>query len=126
MSGFFETLASPLVNTPDSMDEVVDAALGEVMKTGGRPAATTATATTSATSEAQATDARAHRFEEVISNQRRESRQGNNRHTRFVKRNWGIADVVSGMRLLLIPALWAAALLGWGGLIGLGFVVAGF
>jgi hypothetical protein len=66
MSGFFETLASPLVNTPDSMDEVVDAALGEVMKTGGRPAATTATATTSATSEAQATDARATRIEEVI------------------------------------------------------------
>jgi hypothetical protein len=63
VSGFFETLASPLVNTPDSIEEVVDAAAGDVMKTGGRPAATT---TTSATSDALATDMKATRIDEVM------------------------------------------------------------
>jgi hypothetical protein len=58
-----ETLASPLVNTPDSIDEVVDAAAGDVMKTGGRPAVMT---TTNATSDAPATATRATRIDEVI------------------------------------------------------------
>lgn len=42
-----------------------------------------------------------------------------------MKRNWRIADVLSGMRLLLIPVVWVAALLGWGRLVGLGLLVAG-
>jgi phosphatidylglycerophosphate synthase len=42
-----------------------------------------------------------------------------------VKRKRGIADVLSGIRLLLIPAIWVAALLGWGRLVGLGLLVAG-
>jgi hypothetical protein len=63
VSGFFETLASPLVNTPDSNDEVVVEAAGDAMKTGGRPAATT---TTTATSKAPATETRATRIDEVM------------------------------------------------------------
>jgi hypothetical protein len=67
-----ETLASPLVNTPDSIEVVVDAAAGDVMKTGcARPAATTATATTRATNEAPATDTRATRIDEVMPGARR-------------------------------------------------------
>ena len=42
-----------------------------------------------------------------------------------MKRNWGIADVLSVIRLLLIPALWVATLLAWGRLVGLGLLVAG-
>ena len=42
-----------------------------------------------------------------------------------MKRSWRIADVLSGMRLLLIPVMWVAALLGWGRLVGLGLLVAG-
>jgi phosphatidylglycerophosphate synthase len=42
-----------------------------------------------------------------------------------VKRSWRIADVLSGMRLLLIPAVWIAALLGNGRLVGVGLLVAG-
>src|SRR5450759_1128810 len=64
VSGCLETLASPLVNTPGPTEVVVDAAAGDVMKTGcARPAATTATATTRATSEAPATDTRATRID---------------------------------------------------------------
>jgi hypothetical protein len=55
------------VNTPDSIEVVVDEAAGDVMKTGcPRPAATTAAATTTATSEAPATDASATRIEELM------------------------------------------------------------
>jgi CDP-diacylglycerol--glycerol-3-phosphate 3-phosphatidyltransferase len=42
-----------------------------------------------------------------------------------VKRHWRIADVLSGTRLVLIPAIWIAALLGNGRLVGVGLVVAG-
>jgi phosphatidylglycerophosphate synthase len=42
-----------------------------------------------------------------------------------VERNWGIASVLSGMRLLLIPVIWVAALHGNGRLVGLGLLVAG-
>jgi phosphatidylglycerophosphate synthase len=42
-----------------------------------------------------------------------------------VKRHWRIADVLSGTRLVLIPAVWIAALLGNGRLVGVGLVVAG-
>jgi phosphatidylglycerophosphate synthase len=46
-------------------------------------------------------------------------------HTRVVKPPWRIADVLSGVRLLLIPAIWVAALLGNGRLVGVGLLVAG-
>jgi phosphatidylglycerophosphate synthase len=46
-------------------------------------------------------------------------------HTRVVKRRWRIADVLSAARLLLIPAIWFAALLGNGRLVGVGLLVAG-
>jgi phosphatidylglycerophosphate synthase len=39
--------------------------------------------------------------------------------------SWRIADVLSGVRLLLIPTVWIAALLGNGRLVGLGLLVAG-
>lgn len=42
-----------------------------------------------------------------------------------MKRHWSIADVLSGMRLLLIPAVWVAALFGNGRLVGVGLLVAG-
>jgi phosphatidylglycerophosphate synthase len=42
-----------------------------------------------------------------------------------VKRRWPVANLMSGMRLLLIPAVWIAALLGNGRLVGLGLLVAG-
>jgi cardiolipin synthase (CMP-forming) len=42
-----------------------------------------------------------------------------------VKRHWPIADALSGMRMLLIPAIWVAALLGDGRLVGVGLLVAG-
>jgi phosphatidylglycerophosphate synthase len=42
-----------------------------------------------------------------------------------VKRSWRIADTLSGLRLLLIPALWLAALVGNGRLVGIGLLVAG-
>jgi phosphatidylglycerophosphate synthase len=42
-----------------------------------------------------------------------------------VKRRWRIADVLSGTRLLLIPAIWTAALLGNGRLVGVGLLFAG-
>jgi phosphatidylglycerophosphate synthase len=46
-------------------------------------------------------------------------------HTRVVKLHWRIANALSGMRVLLIPALWVAALLGNGRLVGVGLLVAG-
>jgi phosphatidylglycerophosphate synthase len=52
-------------------------------------------------------------------------RGGVTTHTRVVKRRWRIADVLSGTRLLLIPAIWIAALLGNGRLVGVGLLVAG-
>jgi len=42
-----------------------------------------------------------------------------------VKRDWRIADMLSGLRLLLIPALWLAALVGNGRLVGVGLLAAG-
>jgi cardiolipin synthase (CMP-forming) len=42
-----------------------------------------------------------------------------------VKPHWGIANALSGMRMLLIPALWIAALLGNGRFVGVGLLVAG-
>ena len=42
-----------------------------------------------------------------------------------MKRRWRIADVLSGTRLLLIPAIWIAALLGNGRLVGVGLLFAG-
>ncbi|HXN77591.1 MAG TPA: CDP-alcohol phosphatidyltransferase family protein, partial [Candidatus Dormibacteraeota bacterium] len=42
-----------------------------------------------------------------------------------MKGQWRVADVLSGMRLLLIPALWFAALFGNGRLVGVGLLVAG-
>ena len=42
-----------------------------------------------------------------------------------MNRRWRIADLLSGMRLLLIPALWIAAVLGNGLLVGMGLLVAG-
>jgi cardiolipin synthase (CMP-forming) len=42
-----------------------------------------------------------------------------------VKPHWGIANGLSGMRMLLIPALWIAALLGNGRFVGVGLLVAG-
>jgi phosphatidylglycerophosphate synthase len=42
-----------------------------------------------------------------------------------VKRRWPIANLMSGTRLLLIPAIWIAALLGSGRLVGVGLLVAG-
>ncbi len=38
---------------------------------------------------------------------------------------WRVADALSGMRLVLIPIIWLAALLGNGRLVGLGLIVAG-
>jgi phosphatidylglycerophosphate synthase len=57
--------------------------------------------------------------------QRFESRPGNTAHTRVVKTPWRIADVLSGTRLLLIPILSVAALLGNGRLVAIGLLVAG-
>lgn len=42
-----------------------------------------------------------------------------------MKARWGIADVLSGARLLLIPILWLAAVLGNGSFVGIGLLVAG-
>jgi phosphatidylglycerophosphate synthase len=42
-----------------------------------------------------------------------------------VKRPWRIADLLSGTRLLLIPAIWVAAVLGNGRLVGVGLLAAG-
>ncbi len=42
-----------------------------------------------------------------------------------MRRRWPIANLLSGTRLLLIPAIWAAALLGSGRLVGVGLLVAG-
>jgi phosphatidylglycerophosphate synthase len=42
-----------------------------------------------------------------------------------VKRDWRIADMLSGLRLLLIPALWLAALAGNGRIVGIGLLAAG-
>jgi phosphatidylglycerophosphate synthase len=42
-----------------------------------------------------------------------------------VKRDWRIADMLSGLRLLLIPALWLAALVENGHLVGVGLLAAG-
>lgn len=46
-------------------------------------------------------------------------------HTHVVNRQWRIADLLSGARLLLVPAIWFAALLGNGRLVGVGLLVAG-
>jgi phosphatidylglycerophosphate synthase len=42
-----------------------------------------------------------------------------------VSSGWRPADALSGLRLLLVPLLWAAAVLGNGRLVGLGLLVAG-
>jgi phosphatidylglycerophosphate synthase len=42
-----------------------------------------------------------------------------------VKTRWRIADLLSGMRLLLIPIIWIAAVVGNGRLVGIGLLVAG-
>lgn len=41
-----------------------------------------------------------------------------------MKRQWRIADALSGLRLLLVPVIWVVALLGNGGLVGVGLLVA--
>jgi cardiolipin synthase (CMP-forming) len=46
-------------------------------------------------------------------------------HTHRVANRWRVADALSGLRLLLIPALWLAALFGNGRLVGVGLLVAG-
>jgi len=42
-----------------------------------------------------------------------------------VSSGWRLADALSGLRLLLVPLLWAAAVLGNGRVVGLGLLVAG-
>jgi cardiolipin synthase (CMP-forming) len=42
-----------------------------------------------------------------------------------VANRWRVADVLTGLRLLLLPVLWLAALLGQGRLVGAGLIVAG-
>jgi len=42
-----------------------------------------------------------------------------------MKVGWRIADVLTGLRLLLIPVIWLAALMGQGRLVGVGLLVAG-
>ena len=42
-----------------------------------------------------------------------------------MKTRWRIAHLLSGMRLLLIPIIWIAALMGNGRLVGVGLLVAG-
>jgi cardiolipin synthase (CMP-forming) len=46
-------------------------------------------------------------------------------HTRTVLSGWRAANALSGMRLVLIPIIWLAAMLGNGRLVGLGLIVAG-
>jgi phosphatidylglycerophosphate synthase len=53
--------------------------------------------------------------------QRRVSLAGNSRDTPFVNQ----ANLLTGTRLLLIPVLWTAALLGSGRIVGLGLLAAG-
>ena len=43
----------------------------------------------------------------------------------MVRSGWRVADALSGMRLVLIPVIWLAALLGNGRLVGIGLVIAG-
>jgi len=62
MSGLFETVASPLVITPDSTTE----AAGAVMRTGGLLAATTTAATTSEHAVAMATVPRTRPIERCV------------------------------------------------------------
>lgn len=129
VSGFFDTLASPLVNTPDSIEVVVAEAAGDVMKTGGRPAAATVTTTTRATSDAPASATSATRIDDFMlafPHDANDAIRGEvTTHTHVVKRQWRIADLLSGARLLLIPAIWFAALVGDGRLVGFGLLVAG-
>jgi hypothetical protein len=68
ISGFFETVASPLVITAAWNDEVEDEAAGDVTKTAGRALAATATATTSANNDAMATETRTTRVDECMLN----------------------------------------------------------
>jgi cardiolipin synthase len=42
-----------------------------------------------------------------------------------VANRWRVADVLTGLRLLLLPVLWLAALLGQGRVVGAGLIVAG-
>ena len=46
-------------------------------------------------------------------------------HTHPVATRWRVADALSGLRLLLIPTLWLAALFDNGRLVGIGLLVAG-
>jgi phosphatidylglycerophosphate synthase len=46
-------------------------------------------------------------------------------HTRAVSTRWRVADGLTGLRLLLIPGLWLAAVVGNGRVVGIGLLVAG-
>jgi hypothetical protein len=67
-SGFLDTVASPLVTTADCDDGPEDDAAGDVTKTAGRVLPATATATTSANSDAAATEIRTTRADECMLN----------------------------------------------------------
>lgn len=46
-------------------------------------------------------------------------------HTRAVSTRWRVADGLTGLRLLLVPGLWLAAVVGNGRVVGIGLLVAG-